>query len=198
MTISQELESILKKETSDNIVRMKDFTNHFGSRSVAFIIALLALPIALPFTPPGVNTPFAVVCIILAINIMMNKKNLELPHWIADKQIPFRADGRFFDAMTQMLKWVEKLVKPRISWVTDSKYSQPVLGFGVLCASIVMLIPLPIINSLSSVLVLLIAVGIVSKDGIVSIISTIAGILLLVVAIAVIVYGLYIGQSFFK
>lgn len=198
LTISQELETVIKKASSKGIIYISDFTSHFGSRSVAFIIALLALPISLPFTPPGINTPFAVICILLSFNLILDKKEFHLPKFIEKKALPFKPDGKFFKAMTKLLTWIELILKPRLLWVTQSHLSQRLLGLGLLCASIVMLIPLPVINSVSSLIVLLVALGIVSKDGFVSLVSAVSGALLLFGSIAIIIYGVYIGQSFFK
>ena len=196
--MSQEIQEILTKESGKGTIYLSDFTKHFGSRSVAFIIALLALPIALPFTPPGINTPFAVACILLSFNLILNKKEFKLPDFIEKRKLPFKPDGKFFSAMTKMLNWIEKIIKPRMAWVVESRLSLPLLGLGLLCASIVMLIPLPIINSLSSLIVLLIALGILSKDGLVALVSSVSGVLLLLVSLGIIIYGVWLGQSFFS
>jgi len=195
--ISEDIALILKKKSAAGQIYLSDFTDHFGNRSIAFIIALLALPIALPFTPPGINTPFAAACIILAFNFGLNKQDFSLPKFIANKKLPFKPDGGFFKAMTKLLTLLEILIKPRLSWVTESKFSKPLLALGLVCASIVMLIPLPVINSVSSLIVLLIALGIVSKDGLMALTSSLLGFLLLAASIGLIVYGLIIGQSFF-
>jgi hypothetical protein len=195
--ISEDLTLIIQKKSAIGHVSLSDFTDHFGNRSIAFIISLLALPIALPFTPPGINTPFAVACIILAFNFGLNKQDFSLPKFIASKKLPFKPDGGFFKAMTKLLTMVEIFIKPRLSWVTESKFSKPLLAVGLICASVVMLIPLPIINSVSSLIVLLIALGIVSKDGLMALTSSVLGFLLLATSVGLIIYGIIIGQSFF-
>jgi hypothetical protein len=197
-SIVQELEYIIENESKDGVIFLKDFTSHFGDRSLAFIIALLALPIALPFTPPGINTPFALVCLILIVSWMLNRKDFKLPKWIEDKKLPFSPDGKFFSAMKKLLSWLEVLIKPRNPQIIDSKFGRFVLGLGLLSSATVMLIPLPVINSISSLIVLLTSVAIVSKDGKIGLLSAVAGILLLLSSIGIIVYGVWIGQSFFK
>jgi hypothetical protein len=197
-TITQELEYIIQKESKDGFVYLADFVTHFGDRSLVFIIAILALPIALPFTPPGINTPFAVICIILILNWTLGKKDFRLPKSIENKKIPFKPDGKFFAAMKKLLSWIELVIKPRAHQLIESKILKFILGLGLLSSAIVMLIPLPVINSLSSLLVLLISISIVSKDGLMAFISAIGGILLLVASVGIVSYGLYIGQSFFK
>jgi hypothetical protein len=197
-SITQELEEIIQKESKDGQIYLKDFVTHFGDRSLVFIIAILALPIALPFTPPGINTPFAVICIILILNWMIDKKDFKLPKWLESKKVPFKPDGKFFAAMKKMLSWIEYIIKPRGAQILESKVLKFVLGLGLLSSAIVMLIPLPVINSVSSLLVLLISISIVSKDGVLAFISAIGGILLLATSVGIVSYGLYIGQSFFK
>ena len=197
-SITQELEYIIENESKDGEIYLKDFVTHFGDRSLVFIIAILALPIALPFTPPGINTPFAVICIILILNWMRDKKDFKLPKSIESKKLPFKPDGKFFAAMKKLLSWIELVIKPRGAKILESKVLKFVLGFGLLSSAIVMLIPLPVINSLSSLLVLLISISIVSKDGLMAFISAIGGILLLLTSVGIVSYGLYIGQSFFK
>lgn len=196
MTISEEIKKILTKESEDGVLRIKDFTDHFGSRSSAFIIVLLSLPIALPFTPPGLNTPIALICIFLSFNLILDRKGSNLPKWLENKSLPFSPKGKFFGSMTKLLEWIEKVIKPRLSWVIESKYSQSLLGLGVLCASVVMLIPMPGVNSISSMLVLLTSIGIVTKDGFIAFLSAISSVLLLVITVSLIIFLFYFGINF--
>ncbi len=198
MTLSEEIKLIITNQTKTEKLKLGDFVSHFGKRSSSFLIVLLSLPIALPFTPPGINTPFAVICIILGFDIILNKKELILPKWVSNISVPFHPDGKFFTSMDKLLKKIETIVKPRWSSIIDNKYSKVFFGVGIICASIVMLLPLPVINSLSSLIVLLIGVGLITKDGVVATIANILGILLLVIALGLIMYGLYFGVSFFK
>jgi hypothetical protein len=198
MTLSQEIQHIIKSTSENGVLILKDFTRYFGTRSSAFLLALLTLPISLPFTPPGLNTPFGVVCIILSINLIFNKKDLILPAWIENQKIPFKPDGRFFNSMTKMLEKIELIIKPRLISLTESKYAQPLFGLGALCSSIVMLLPLPIINSVSSLIVLLISVGIITKDGFIALVSAFAGIILMLVAIFMLYLTFTLGVNLLK
>jgi hypothetical protein len=128
---------------------------------------------------------------------MRNKPNFKLPKWIETKKIPFSPDGRFFEAMKKLLSWIEKIIKPRGEFLINSNLPRFILGLGLLSSSIVMLIPLPIINSVSSLLVLLISYAIISKDGKIAMFSAIAGILLLATSLSIVGYGIYFGRNFF-
>lgn len=197
-TIAQELEDVMRSKSQDGSIYIKDLIAYFGDRSLIFIIAVLSLPIALPFTPPGINTIFAVVCLILILRWMIGSKNFKLPNWVEDKKIPFSPDGKFFIGMKKLLNWIEFVVKARNERLISSKFSRLILGFGLLSSSTVMLIPLPIINSASSLLVLLISVSILSKDGRIAIIAAVIGILLLLVTVGIVAFGVWFGQSYFK
>jgi hypothetical protein len=198
MTLSEEIQTILKQESQKGKITIRDFMKHFGRRSNAFLMVLLTLPIALPFTPPGLNTPFAAVCILLSVNLIFNAQEPKLPAKLMDWVIPFRPDGKFFESMTKMLRWIEALVKPRLGWVVESRLSMPLLGLGALLSSIVMLLPLPVVNSLSSLIVVLIGMGIITKDGLLALASTLAGLLLFLAATGVTIYALYFGLSFVR
>lgn len=195
MNLSKELTEIITNQSKTGSVSIKSLVEHFGSRSLAFLIIILSLPIALPFTPPGINTPVAVVCIIISIQMILSKKTVYLPNWIGNKNLPFKPDGGFFKALTKMLEFVENITKERLAAFTTSKYTQFFLGFGVLSSSIIMLLPLPIINSLSSFLVLLTAVGIVTKDGLVAFIGAFISVTLLLGIIILTIYSLKFGLS---
>lgn len=196
-SVSNDLKEILEKKSSEETLYLSDFTNHFGSRSATFIIALLALPIALPFTPPGINTPFAIACILLCFSYILNQKNYKLPGFIENRKVPFKPDGGFFKAMSKLLIWSEVVIKPRWGKIIDFKFSNVFLGLGMMSAAIVMIIPLPIINSVSSFIVLMVALGIVAKDGLIATLFSLSGYLLLILSIGLIVYGFIIGESFF-
>jgi hypothetical protein len=195
MKFSQDLEAIIKQTSEKGVILISDFTEYFGTRSTAFMLALLTLPIALPFTPPGVNTPFGVVCIFLAINMIFSKKELKLPNWILTKKVPFKPEGKFFAAMTKLLVKIEHIVKPRMGFVDTNIVLNKVIRVGILCSSIVMVLPIPVVNSVSSLIVLMASIGIITKDGLVSLVAGICGIVLLLVSIGIIIYGVQTGVS---
>ena len=181
MKLSENLKSVFEEVGEEFTIG--DIVSRVEGRSFALLFILLSLPIALPFTPPGFTVPFGSVLVILACQLIAGRKTPWLPQRVLVRKIRAGKTARMIHALPRFLARFERFLSPRWSWV----YLRPsVLGIGVLIASVAMMVPLPVTNTICSVSVLLIGLGMIAEDGVFGL----AGLALSVISAAVVAAAL--------
>jgi hypothetical protein len=137
-------------------------------RGFGFLLVILTMPVALPFTPPGISTPFAVLVGILACQMMARRQQPWLPAWVMRKRVK-TGDSRFLKAMEKWCRFFEKFLKPRMLWIYNRNIFTWFLGPLILLTAIVMALPFPFTNSASALAIFLIALGMLEDDGVMGI-----------------------------
>jgi len=147
-------------------VRVRDIIESLGQRSFGFILLIFALPNSLPILGiPGVSTITGMPMLFVAVQMALGHKRVYLPHWIADSSI---ATADFQKLITKVAPWlrrVEKLMRPRISFLTLGSAERWLGAFCVLLAFLLIL-PIPLGNLLPALGILFIALGLIESDGV--------------------------------
>lgn len=159
-------------------VSISDLMRAMDARAVAALILLFALPNVLP-TPPGTSSILGLPLLYLCAQMMLGKLPW-LPALIADRSMT-RSDFRaFVSRVTPWLARAERLLKPRLLFLTSPKGEQ-VIGALCLLLAIVLAMPIPLGNMLPALAISLMALGVLERDGLWVIIGVIVAVLSLVI-----------------
>lgn len=173
----------------NNQITLADFLSHIQTKSFGVLLVITALPIAMPFTPPGVGIPFGLMCIFLSLQMIAGKSSPWFPAWLLNKKIG-SADSKLVKLMVKWLKIFENLLKPRLSFLVASPIAKRILAVLVLFCSIVMLIPLPLVNSISALPVFLLGISLVEEDGLFGLLGILSALALLALCVATAFLGI--------
>lgn len=159
-------------------------------RGLGFLLFIFSVPMALPLPdPPGVSIIFATPMIILSVQQIMGVHNVWMPERIT--RISFTRER--YDSVMEMLKpyleWIEKVFRPRFGFMTQGVFSR-LIGVAGLIMSLTACLPVPLTHTIPSCGVVLMAVGVIMRDGL----AVIAGVLvglgwITALALAVILLG---------
>ncbi len=136
-------------------------------RAWTLVLILLALPFITPVPLPFVSTPFGLSIALIAFRLALGQKPW-LPRSLLDRPL---AAG-FFDgllrAAARVLAFLEKLLRPRLAWLTAGSALPRLHATAILLAALVLMLPLPIpfSNALPAWLILLVAGGLLERDGV--------------------------------
>ncbi len=189
MRLSEELQAIFDDGQEMTI---GDVVSRVGARSFAVLFILLALPIAVPFTPPGLTVPFGAALVILACQMIAGRRTPWLPQRLLVRKIKAGKAAKMIDAMPRFLARFERFLKPRWPWV--GRHSS-ILGVGVLIASLAMMAPLPVTNTICSVSVLLIGLGMVGNDGVFGVVGLAFSLISAAVVVAAVIAAFAFGAA---
>lgn len=178
--------SFVKNET----VNVQAILDHFHERGIGFILIFFAAPMALPLpVPPGVNILLATPLLLLTAHQALGAKTLYMPEKIKRKDV---AKDKLISLSENLISWMEKLeklIKPRLAWITGPKWSQ---FFGVLAfvMALTVCIPVPLTNTVPSFGITLMAIGFMMRDGLAIIAGALIGMAwICLLASAVIIFG---------
>jgi hypothetical protein len=144
--------------------RLGDLVEVFGKRSfaIAFVL-LLALP-ALPLPTGGVTHVFEVIAALLAIQLMVGRDEIWLPRRLCERELG--GDAKFVNGLIRVIRRVERLSRPRLTFLFGHRLSNLVFGLVAAAGSIAAFLAPPFtgLDTLPALGVVLISLGVLLED----------------------------------
>lgn len=147
-------------------VRVQDITDSLGQRSFGFILLIFALPNSLPILGiPGVSTITGLPMLFVAVQMALGHQRVWLPRWIANSSLATTDFQGLIRKVCPWLQRIEKLMRPRLTFLTLGNAERWLGAFCVLLAFLLVL-PIPLGNLLPALGILFIALGLIESDGV--------------------------------
>ncbi|WP_419419831.1 exopolysaccharide biosynthesis protein [Legionella sp. D16C41] len=164
--MSRALQGLADKAKKEQKITFKDIIEELGSQGFGLIIFLFALPSALPLSAiPGFSFIFCLPIIFITLQIIIGKHSLWLPKALAKREINKDKLGHLIKKVLPYLGYMEKLLKPRFDFMTSS-IMEKVHALTVLILSILVLLPIPLSNSIFALIIIMFGLGLANDDGI--------------------------------
>ena len=162
----------LQERSRTEILTLRDVIQTLGGRSYSLLLILLALPFITPIPLPGLSTPFGVAIALIALRLTLGQRPF-LPKGLQRREIP----AGFFDKLVKVaagvIRFLEKFLRPRLAVVTEFDWVRQIHALLMVLAALTLLLPLPIpfTNSFPAWVVILMAGGLLARDGVVVILA---------------------------
>jgi hypothetical protein len=168
--------------------------NHLHRRSFGFIILLLALVAMLP----GISIVAGLLLLVPALEMIAGHVVPVFPRRIATRPLPTRHLARALRRAIPVLRYLEMAIHPR--WHTPLEVTKRVVGVVVLLLTVLLLLaPVPMIQVVPALVIVLISLAYLEEDGVLlSIALLIAVALLGITGVAVwkmVAGAVWIGRS---
>lgn len=172
-------------QTAKGPVTIEQIRDALGDRSFAALLAVFSIINLLPF-PPGATLLFGPPLIIVAAQMALGQTRVWLPRFVLRKSIePKRFRALAVRHLPRLLK-LERLIRPRYWPFSRPGWDDRIIGLFALVLAVAVTIPIPLGNWLPALGILLIALALSERDGIVFGIGTFVGAFALAVIAAVI------------
>jgi hypothetical protein len=185
----------------DTLVSLKSVGSQDGTNVAAIVdtlderaFGLLILLFAIPCLVPGLPGAQLIAIPIFLLGLQMAAGRVEV--WLPKSALEAKVKRSWIDSIADFvdkrLRWTERLSKPRLTGITQG-WSERLIGLVIALASITIM--LPITNTIPSLSITLIAVGLLQRDGL----FTLAGCglaLAWMVFLVVMIWGLFAGAGF--
>lgn len=138
-----------------------------GEHGLLFICALLTIPFLIPVSIPGVSTVFGAAIILISIGITANTVPW-LPRQIMDRELDAEKLAGILRRGADVVRRLEAYIRPRMQRLTGSGFAARVNGLALIFSAMLLMAPLgliPFSNSLPAYAILLLAVGMSQRDG---------------------------------
>lgn len=172
-TISDIFKAVEERITEDD-VSMDELLELFHERAFGIFLFFFALPAALPLPAVGVGTILGIPLLFLTAQQAIGRHTIWFPQKIRQKRIKRTTIMGIINKATPWTMRVEKLVKPRLEFITHGVFSRliGVLGF-IMTLSVCL--PFPMTNTVPSLGIALMSIGVISRDGLAVIAGALIG-----------------------
>lgn len=150
-----------------------EIVDRLGVRSFGLAMLLLALPNLTPGPSiPGFSTIFGLPMALLALQMLAGAPSPRLPRFIAERRISRAAVRRFLAHALPIVARIDRVLRPRLVVVAEAR---GLAALGLLLEGVLLSLPLPVVSMAAGLGALLIAVGLLARDGLVLLAGQIVG-----------------------
>ena len=175
-SVSTELERWLQ---SDGEKTLGSLVELFEEKSFAILFVLLLGVPALPLPTGGATHVFEIIAILLALQLIAGRDRIWLPERWCRLELAGERQRRFIAGLMKMIRRLERLSRPRLTFLFDHRLSNIVFGLLVIagCAGAFLAPPFTGLDTLPALGVVLLSLGVLLED------------------IAIVVLGVFVGAA---
>lgn len=170
---SDVLEDAVRKYQTDKVT-VGELMSALHERGFGLLLVIFVLPNCVPVPAPGLTSLTALPLAFLAYQMLLGRDYPWLPGWINNKKIRRSLLANIVSKASPRMKKVEKLLRARLSFASSTT-GERVVGAFCLLFSACIAIPLPWTNFIPGIGVLIMSLGLLSRDGITIIIGIVVG-----------------------
>jgi hypothetical protein len=153
--------SSLAAEAGPDGLTIRDIRDRMDERAFGLLILILTIPCLVPALY-GVPQVLGIPILLLAGQILVGRKEPWLPEGVLKRRVPKAWLDRMADFATKRMGWFERLSRPRLSWLATGVGERLAALFMILAT---LTIVLPMTNTVPSVALALLSVGLIQRDG---------------------------------
>ena len=156
----------LRDRSARGALTLREVIYTLHGRAYMLLVLLLALPFITPIPLPGLSTPFGLAIMLIALRLSLGQRPW-LPMKLQRKELPAGFFAKVFAFAEKVLRFLEKFLRPRMTLLTDTPCLVQLHALLMLTAAVALLLPLPIpfTNSFPAWAILLLAAGLLERDG---------------------------------
>jgi hypothetical protein len=173
-TVSEELERWLHDDGEKTLGSLIEL---FGEKSFAIVFVLLLGPPALPLPTGGATHVFEIIAMIVALQLIAGVKEIWLPERWRRLNLAGEKQQRFIAGLMRMIRRLERLSRPRLRFLFGHRLSSIAFGVLVLAGSAGAFFAPPFtgLDTLPSLGVVLLSLGVLLEDFLVVVVALLAG-----------------------
>ena len=166
-SLAATLEGTLASE-HENGPSIGEITDAVGEKGFGLLLVVLSLPSALPVPAPGYSTPFGIVIALIALQMLLGRQTVWLPARLLSIRIKPALAKKMIGAASKFLRAIEHLIRPRQQWIR-SRLGQSALAIVIVVMACLMMLPIPLTNTMPAMVIFLIGIGLSEEDGLLAI-----------------------------
>jgi hypothetical protein len=193
MRTSELLRKFAHSLPSDRVT-LAEIVSGLGDRGLGVLIAIFALPNILPSTVPFGNVATGIPVLIFSVQLLLGVEHLILPGFMGRWQTGTKWLKALAPRVASVLSWFERLLTPRLSWVTGQR-AERFIGVVAIILALVSTLPIPFGHNLPALGLVLIGLGLIERDGLAILTGAAIG-LLGSILLGLVIFGVAHGLSF--
>jgi hypothetical protein len=171
--LSEELESLLEIAPGQPM-KLRTIVEHLHFRGLPALIVLLCVPFLFPVAIPGLSIPFGVAIALCGLRLGLGH-NFWMPEFLLRREISYELLQKLVGTAAKFYRKVEKLVRPRMHFLQRWPGMINLMGFMIMIGGILLSLPIPppfpLTNTIPGLAVIFMALGIMERDGVCTLIG---------------------------
>ena len=164
----------------DQDLRFEDLLAGLGRRAFGMMLFIVALPAFIPV--PGLAGAISgPLCALVGVQLLVGLRRPWLPRFLARYGPKRRSLETFDNLASKWLARLEKLVRPRHTWVLDRRPAAMFTGLLLAVLGLLLALPIPFTNYVFGALMMLFALALLERDGLLMLLCWVGGIAMVVV-----------------
>ena len=167
-SLGERLQGIIDDLPADSLT-LSELRDALGQEGMLLFAALLTLVFLIPVSIPGVSTVFGAAILLIGVCRLFNR-TLWLPRRVLSRPLPA---ARLRDNLGSGLKWfqrLERISRPhRWNWLTTPGLIAVANDAALILGALLLMMPfglIPFSNTLPAIALLLLAIGLLQRDGV--------------------------------
>ncbi|WP_245593357.1 exopolysaccharide biosynthesis protein [Azospirillum halopraeferens] len=152
-----------RRDLPDGRVSIGNLIDALGDRSVGTILLALSLPTVAP-VPLGVSVLFNLPVLLFSIALLFGSRGAMLPDWLLRRSVERATAARMIDAVLPRLRWIERMLRPRRPALAAID-GEVWFGALVFLLALIAFVPVPLMGWLPGFALVLLALGLIERDG---------------------------------
>jgi hypothetical protein len=170
----------------DETVTLRDLLAGLNRRAFGMLLFASVLPAFIPIPIGGaISGPLVML---IGVQLAIGMRRPWLPNFLATRGPHRHALARFDRMISPWLARLEHLIRPRLPVLLDHRLAGVVTGLLLVLLGLLLSLPIPLTNYLFGGLLLVFALALLERDGVMMLVAWIAG------AIAVTMFGFLSGN----
>ncbi len=161
--------------TQQSSPTLRTLMSRLGDRTFGTLLLLLSVFSALPL----ISFIAGLLTIIIGLQMMVGMRQAWLPKRLLDWPLPQQKVRDVLIKIEPYIRRLEHYIYPRLS-ASEAQIVDQINGFVIAMLGCVILIPLPLINVLPALIVLVMSLGLLERDGIMQIAAAALGMIALI------------------
>jgi hypothetical protein len=162
--LSADLET-LHARVKEKALTLAELMQALKGRGSAMLLIFLALPFCF-VAVPGLSMPFGIAICLIGGCLAIGREPW-LPRFILQRRLSTARSAQLLTGAIKVARQLEKFVRPRLAFLHAGPGMLRLIGLGIVIASLGLMLPLPVpfSNSIPAWAVVLLAIGMMEKDG---------------------------------
>jgi hypothetical protein len=150
-------------------VTLRELLGYVGEQGLLVFCAVLAAPFLIPVSLPFMSTALGLPMLLIGFAVTVNRVPW-LPQRLLDHALPSAVVQQVLARIARWAERVEHLIRPRMLGLTGSPGINVINGGLLLLSVLLLMAPLPLVpfaNTLPGIAIMLLALGMAERDGVV-------------------------------
>ncbi|WP_333023618.1 exopolysaccharide biosynthesis protein [Wolbachia endosymbiont of Pentidionis agamae] len=190
------LEEVANIKSSDRVT-LFEIKAALHERGFGILIIIFSLPLSVPLpVPPGYTTILSIPLLLFSLQILLGFDSPWMPRWLEQKSFQRSTLALIIEKTSPILKKVEKFMRPRMVFIF-CRLGEKILAFIMLLSAFSIAIPLPLTNFIPAIGITFIALSIMSRDGVFSMLGILISLFGLFITAVILIVGPKLVLEFF-